>query len=190
MQRRPYFLTAIILSVVFAAVVTSTALVSAQSATGPFNPQTQLQAGSRIIFHSIYGIATARPHYQSGSDQPPHWNSSAPDMPTYNASITIDAQLSGDGSNNSVQFTVQGGVMVIGTSTIAITSGSGEINGVDKVLMQGTASTTDGEQINWRMNGLAALFNGAMISELTGNVSIILNGVETNLMVTYIATVN
>jgi len=190
MQRRLYFLTAIVLSVVFAAVVTSTALVSAQSATGPFNPQTQLQAGSRIIFHSIYGIATVRPHYQSGAGQPPHWNSSAPDMPTYNASITIDAQLSGDGSNNSVQFTVQGGVMVIGTSTIAITGGSGEINGVDKVLMQGTASTADGEQINWRMNGLAAFFNGAMISELTENISIILNGVQTNLIVTYIATMN
>ena len=80
--------------------------------------------------------------------------------------------------------------MVIGTSTIAITGGSGEINGVDRVLMQGTASTADGEQINWRMNGLAALFNGAMISELTENISIILNGVQTNLIVTYIATMN
>jgi len=176
------------------ALVTINAVIgygSAQSATGFFNPQDKLQVGSTIVIRSIYGIATVRPHNQTGSNQPPpHWNGSLQSLPTYNASLTIDAQINGDADNGGVQFTVQGGVMVVGGSTIAITAGQGEVNGIDRVTMEGTAVGADGQSLNWRMDGLAALFNGALISELTGNASIILNGTRTNLVVTYIATIS
>jgi hypothetical protein len=102
----------------------------------------------------------------------------------------MDIQITGDAGNGGVELSVQGGVMVIGASTIAIAAGKGEISSIDGIVMQGTATNADGQLLNWRMDGLAALFKGALISELTGNVSIILNGVPTNLIVTCIATIN
>jgi hypothetical protein len=167
-----------------------TASVSAQSATGPFNPQTQFTAGSRITIRSVYGIATFRLRNQTGTGQQPHWNQSQQSLPTYNASLTIDAQFTGDVSNDGVQFTIQGGVIVINTSTIAITGGTGEVSSMDRVVMEGTAASADGQSFNWHMNGLAAAVNGTLISELTGNVHVTLNGAPTNLIVTYIATMS
>jgi hypothetical protein len=169
-------------------ITTSTSIVSAQSATGSFNPLTQLQVGSRIVIRSVYGIATPRP--QGGTGQSHNWNQSQQNLPTYNASITIDLQITGENSNGGIQFTVQGGVMVIDTSTIAITGGKGEMSSIDRVMMEGTATSTSSQSLNWRMNGLAALLNGALISELTGNTSTIINGIPTNVIVTCIATIS
>ena len=180
----------VFLVIILMGIASSTVIVSAQSATGSFNPQTQFQIGSRIIFRSVYGIATVRVRNQTGASQPPRWNQAQQNLPTYNASITIDAQVIGDAGNGVIQFTVQGGVIVISTSTIAITGGNGEVSGIDRIFMEGTATSADGQSFNWHMDGLAALFNGALISELTGNASVILGGVPTNLMLTCIATVS
>ena len=80
--------------------------------------------------------------------------------------------------------------MVIDTSTIAITGGKGEVSNIDRIMMAGTAASVDGQSFNWHMDGLAAEVNGALISELTGNVSITLNGAPASLIVTYIATIS
>jgi hypothetical protein len=189
-QIRNYLLAGTLLMIVLTGITASPARVSAQNATGPFNPQTQFQAGSRMTIRSVYGIATLRLHNQTGTSQQPHWNQTLQNLPTYNASITIDAQLTGDAGNGGVQFTIQGGVMVIDTSSIAITGGKGEVSNIDRIMMEGTAASVDGQSFNWHMDGLAAEVNGALISELTGNVSIALNGVPANLIVTYIATIS
>jgi hypothetical protein len=190
MQRsREFFLPGIFLVIVLLGVASSTVIVSAQSATGSFNPQTQFHVGS-MIFRSVYGVATVRVRNQTGASQPPRWNQAQQNLPTYNASITIDVQITGDTGNGGMQFTVQGGVMVISTSTIAITGGNGEVSGIDRIFMEGTATSADGQSFNWHMDGLAALFNGALISELTGNASVNLGGVPTNVIVTCLTTVS
>ena len=183
-------MTYTILMITLTGIAASAASVSAQNATGSFNPQTQFQAGSRMTIRSVYGIATIRLHNQTGTSQQPHWNQSQQNLPTYNASITIDAQLNGDAGTGGVQFAIQGGVIVIDTSTIAITGGTGEMSNIDRIMMEGTAASADGQTFNWHMNGLAALLNGAIISELTGNVYVTVNGAPANLIVTYIATIS
>ena len=190
LQIRKYVLAYTLLMITLTGITASTASVSAQNATGSFNPQTQFQAGSRMTIRSVYGIATLRLHNQTGTSQQPHWNQTQQNLPTYNASITIDAQLNGDSGNGGVQFTIQGGVIVIDTSTIAITGGTGEVSNIDRIMMGGTAASADGQSFNWHMNGLAAVLNGALISEFTGNVYVTLNGTPANLIVTYIATIS
>jgi len=189
-QIRKYLLAGALLMSVLTGIAASAARVAAQNAAGPFNPQTQFQVGSRLTIRSVYGIATLRLRNQTGTSQRPHWNQTVQNLPTYNASITIDAQLTGDAGNGGVQFTIQGGVIVIDTSTIAITGGTGEVSNIDRIMMGGAAASADGQSFNWHMNGLAAVVNGALISEITGNVDVTLNGVPANLVVTYIATIS
>jgi hypothetical protein len=189
-QTRKYLSVGTLLMIAFMGITTSAARVSAQSATGHFNPQTQFQVGSRITIRSVYGIAALRLRNQTGTTQPPHWNQTQHNLPAYNTSITIDGQVTGETGNGGVQFTIQGGVIVINTSTIVISSGKGEVSSIDRIMMQGTAASADGQSFNWHMDWLAAVFNGALISELTGNVPITLNGAPANLIVTYIATIS
>jgi len=189
-QIRKSLLAGALLMIVLTGIAASAARVAAQNAAGPFNPQTQFQVGSRLTIRSVYGIATLRLRNQTGTSQRPHWNQTVQNLPTYNASITIDAQLTGDAGNGGVQFTIQGGVIVIDTSTIAITGGTGEVSNIDRIMMGGAAASADGQSFNWHMNGLAAVVNGALISEITGNVNVTLNGVLANLVVTYIATIS
>jgi len=60
MQSHEHFLAEIILIMALTAITNAT-VVSAQPSMGSFNPQTQLQVGSRIIIRSVYGIATPAP---------------------------------------------------------------------------------------------------------------------------------
>jgi len=180
----------LLLTVALVAFVTFMGHVAAQSASGSFNPQTQLVAGSRLIIRSIYGIGSVRPHYGNGSGQPSyHWNGTMQNLPTYTASLTIDIQITGDASDGGVQFAVQGGVIAVAGSTIAITSGQGEVSSVDRIMIQATGASISGQSLNLRMEGLAALYNGALITELSSNALISINGVQTNLGITYLATI-
>jgi hypothetical protein len=189
-QIRKLFFAVALLTIVLMGITASDTRVSAQDATGSFNPQTQFQAGSRMTIRSAYGIALLRFPNQTGTGQQSHWNQTQQNLPTYSASITIDAQLTGDAGNGGVQFVIQGGVIVVNTSTIAITGGKGEVSNIDRVIMEGTAASADGQSFNWHMNGLAAVVSGALICELTGNVDVTLNGASANLIVTYIATMS
>jgi len=170
--------------------ITIATVVSAKTTMGSFDPQTQLQVGSRIVIHSVYGIATPRPHYEPSTNQPSHWNGTQQNLPAYNASLTIEGQISSDTSTGGIQFTIQGGAMLIDASTITITGGKGEISNIDRILIEGTATTINSQSFNWRMQGLTAPYNGALISELTVSTSITINGVPTNLIVTCISTVS
>jgi len=163
-------------------------VVSAQSASGSFNPQTQFPVGSKITLRSVYGIASPRP--QGGSGYTHNWNQSQQNLPTYNASITIDLQVTSETGNGGLTFTVQGGVMVVNGSTTGISGGNGQISNVDRIFIEGTATNTSSQSINWHMTGLAALLNGAVVAELTGNTSTTLNGTPANIIITYIATIS
>lgn len=189
MQTRKYVVVEIVVAIILVGIITFAPVATSQAATGPFNPQTEFQVGSGMVIRSVNGIATVRPHNGTGSGRPPQWNGTTFSLPTYNASLTIDAQIGNDASNGGVQLSIQGGVMVIGASTIVISGGQGEISANDRVAFQGTAMSLGGQSFNWRMEGLAALVNGAMILDLTGSALLTLNGVQTNVMVTYISTV-
>jgi hypothetical protein len=51
-------------------------------------------------------------------------------------------------------------------------------------MMEGTAASADDQPFNWHMDGLDAVVNGALISELTGNVSRYAKRAPENLIVT------
>ena len=110
-------------------------------------------------------------------------------LPTYTASLTIDIQVTGDAPDGGVQFAVQGGVIAVAGSTIAITGGQGEVSSVDRIMIQATGASLSGQSLNLRMEGLAALYNGALIAELSSNAPTNINGVQTNLVITYLATI-
>ena len=180
----------LLLTIAFVGLFVFTGQVAAQSASGSFNPQTQLAVGSRLIIRSIYGVGTVRPHYGNGTGQPSyHWNDTIQSLPTYAASLTIDIQITGDAPDGGEQFAVQGGVIAVAGSTIAITGGQGEVSSVDRVMIQATGASLSGQFLNVHMEGLAALYNGALITELTSNVPITINGVQTNIVITYLATI-
>ena len=80
--------------------------------------------------------------------------------------------------------------MVVDGSTIGISGGSGQMSNVDRIFMQGTATSTESQSINWHMNGLTALLNGAVVAELSGNTLITVNGAPENVIVTCLATVS
>jgi len=80
--------------------------------------------------------------------------------------------------------------MAVCGSKIPITAGQGEVSGDDRVMIQEAAVDATGQSLNGRMEGIAALFNGSLISEVSGNVPVTLNGVQTNLIITYLVTLN
>ena len=188
MRSRTRLLVGIMAVVTVMGIIASTGVVSAQSAAGSFNPQTQFQVGSKLIIGSVYGVASPRP--QGGYGESHSWNQSQQNLPTYTASVTINLQVTGQDSDGGIQFIVQGGVMVIDGSTIAITGGSGQMSSMDRIFIQGAATSIQSQSINWRINGLAAILNGELICELNGNAPVVINGAPTNLILTYIATIS
>jgi hypothetical protein len=185
-------LAAIVVAVTVAGLVASTPLVPAQSVSGSFNPQTQFPAGSSLAITSIYGIATVLPaiqtttpirtqgnhtfwHYNQTQGQRPsfgdhrNWNQTGgqPQTTTYNASLTIDAQVTGE-AGNGVQWTVQGGSIVFNGSTYTITSGNGTISGMDRLMMSGNATDPNGNTVRYDLQGLAVIYNATVIVSLDG----------------------
>jgi len=190
MQAKYQFL--LIMVVTLSGFTVSVTAVSAQSASGSFNPQNQFPVGSKIAIRSVYAIATTRPQgsFQDGSGHSHNWTQNQQNSPTYDASMTVDLRVTGESSNGGVQFTVLGGVMIVDGSTIGISEGSGQVSNVDRIFMQGTATSADSQSINWHMNGLAALLNGAVVAEVSGNTLISVNGAPENVILTCLATLS
>jgi hypothetical protein len=98
-----------------------------------------------------------------------NWNQTASKLQptTYNASITIDAQVTSD-AGNGVQWTVQGGSIIFNGSMYTITSGNGTISGMDRLMMFGNATDPNGNTVRWDLQGLAAIYNATVIVSLDG----------------------
>jgi hypothetical protein len=193
----------IIMSVIIGISATTTQ-VSAQSVSVSFNPQAQFKAGSSLTIQSVYGIGTAMPSRNETHGNPHHGNPPASNnqlqvrdqkpqenLQTYSASITVNVQVTADATNGGVQLTVQGGTIVINGVTFKIASGNGEISSFDQLTIDGTASGVNGQAFKWSMQGLTALYNGAVIGSLNGNafVSIDSSNTPTDVNVTYITTI-
>jgi hypothetical protein len=188
-------LAVIVVAVTVVGLVATTPLAPAQSVSGSFNPQTQFPVGSSVVVTSIYGIATVPAAIQTTSPIPTqgnhtfwhfnqtrgqrpssgghrNWNQTRgqlqpPQPTTYSASITINAQVSGD-AGSAVQWTVQGGSIVFNETTYTITSGNGTMTGMDRLMMYGSATDPNGNTVRWTLQGLAAIYNDAVIVSLNG----------------------
>jgi hypothetical protein len=213
-------LAVIVVALTVAGLVARTPLVPAQSVSGSFNPQTQFPVGSSVVITSIYGIATVPPaiqttspiptqgnhtfwHYNQTHGQRPsngnprNWNQTLGQLQptTYNASITIDAQVTSE-AGNSVQWTVQGGSILFNETMYTITSGNGTMTGMDRLMMYGNATDPNGNTVNWNLQGLAAMYNDTVIVSLNGGTFSEMNASRSprigfgGVNLTYIATMS
>jgi hypothetical protein len=191
-----YFRVSMLLVIIVSAIagISGTATqVSAQSFSASFNPQTQFLAGSSFAIKSMYGIATVNPlrNQTHGNippgNEPPGGNRGEQSLRTYSASITVKVQVASDSQNGGLQLTVQGGAIVINGVTFTITEGKGDLSKIDLLTLEGTATGTN--SFKWHIEGLAALYNGSVISNLNANATNIdIDNSAADVSITCIAT--
>lgn len=136
---------------------------------------------------------TFRPQNRTGvnSDRPPlpGNETTMQSSQAYSASLTITAKITGN-ENDSIQWTIQKGTIVINGTTYDITAGEGKMSNIDRMIMNGTATDASGQTFRWRMEGLAAFYGNTVIGELTGTVTASTNNDKTasDMNVNYIMT--
>jgi hypothetical protein len=190
-QITKYALLPVLLIIMAVAGVVAAIPASAQSSSGQFNPQTQFTIGTKLQITSIYGLETSPPpisamsvggryygqngnHNQTIRTGPVNqqWNLTyLRNTPTANSSITITAQVTNDTQDGGVLWTVQGGSIAYNGTTLTVTSGKGGIGKLNRVLMVGNATDSNGNTFRWNLEGLATLYSGSVIVSLTGNVA-------------------
>jgi hypothetical protein len=194
--REYHTLTAVLLMFLsaVAGATARTAQASTKSLLASFDPQTRFPVGSSLTIRSVYGIATAnpmhsnqppdnrtlgsqttqatfRPQNQTGDRPPfPRNETTQQSSQAYSTSLTISAQITGN-ENDSIQWTIQGGTIVINGTTYNISTGKGEMSKFDCLITNGTATGANGQTYVWHMEGLATLYGDTVIGELTGTVT-------------------
>src|SRR5208282_2974486 len=98
-----------------------------------------------------------------------NWNQTRP--PSFNASLTLTAQVTNDTANGGILWTIQNGTFVENGTTLTITSGRGGIGKLDRILMGGNVTDSNGHTYRWGLEGLAAMYNGTVIASLNGGSS-------------------
>lgn len=91
-------------------------------------------------------------------------------IPTANSSVTINAQVTNDTQDGGVMWVVQGGSITYNGTTLTVTNGEGGIGKLNRVLMAGNATDSNGNTLRWNLEGLATLYTGTVIISLTGSV--------------------
>lgn len=179
---------ALLVITVIAMVIASPAL--AQTSSGQFNPQAQFAIGTKLQITSIYGLETSPPPIpfqngagryfgQNGNHTRPgagmanqQWNLTyLRNIPTANSSILISAQVTNDTEDGGIVWTVQSGTISYNGTTLTVTNGIGGIGKLNRVLIVGNATSSNGETYRWNLEGLATLYSGTVIVSLTGNVA-------------------
>jgi hypothetical protein len=202
----------ILLTLTVAGLWATNSNVSAQAVSGSFNPQTKFPVGSTFTITSVYGIATVPLHPFNASSMPGlgnrtlnqtnknHssnqtfrnnlWNGTAQqNVTSYSTSITIGAQVANDTANGDIQWTVQSGSIIVNVNTFTITSGKGQMSSLGLLVISGTATDSNGNTITWQLQGLAAMYNGAVITDLNGGSFTAANNALAHTNLTYLATI-
>lgn len=153
----------IVATMVIAGVVLSRPPAFGAGNSGSFNPQKQFPIGTHLTFTSINGIAAL----QSGFTKPR--------LTQYPASFTITAQVVNFTKDGGVGWKVLSGTFTINGQTYTVINGDGHMNGFDEIAsgMDGEATGPDGATYHWRLNGLASLYNGAVIVGFRGGIGTI-----------------
>ncbi len=202
MEKLAKFTTIGIILLALAGLLASTALTSAQSSNGYFNPQTQFSIGSTVTVNSVYGLGGGMPFFNPGmnggakgswtrgnqgnstrgQNQQGNWTNGQNNQtltrrwdqagpPSFNASLTLTAQVTNDTVNGGITWTIKSGSIVENGTTLTITSGEGGIGKLDRILMGGNATDSNGHTYRWALQGLATMYNGTVIASLNGGLS-------------------
>lgn len=194
-----YVLASVILIIVASVGTSALVAASTQDGSGQFNPQTQFTIGATLQITSISGLETAPPPFtgfggagwnngnhawggngQYGNHTQPSWSGQGnqewnltylQNAPTTNSSITINAEVTNDTQDGGILWTVQGGSIDYNETTLTVTSGVGEIGKLDRVVMVGNATDSNGNTLRWSLEGLATLYSGTVIVSLTGTIA-------------------
>ena len=156
------------------------------------NPPSRNQTNP--LHHQTNGT---RPAWNRTGQHVPPWNQTGQQYSTvYSASITINAQVTND-TRNGVQWTIQGGSIIVNGTTFTITGGKGRMSNNDLLMMYGNATDSSGHTIRWDLEGLAAIYKGTVIIELNGRSFSEMNNPAftrdkgfTDVSLSYIATID
>jgi len=119
------------------------------------------------------------------------WNGTfMPPVTTYSTSVTISAQVANDTASGGIQWTVQSGSIVVNGNTFTITGGKGQMSSLGRLVVGGTATDSNGNTLRWRLQGLAAMYNGTVIADLNGGSFTTANNVLARANLTYLATIS
>jgi len=187
-----YALLPVLLSLLIVTGTLGAMPASAQNSSGQFNPQTQFPVNTKLQLTSIYGLEASplfsnpngagsgfrnRNNGQNGNrTQAPRnmnqqWNLTyLRNIPTANSSITIDAQVTNDTQDGGILWIVQAGSIAYNGTTLKVVDGRGGIGKLDRILMIGNATDSNGNTLRWILEGLATLYGGTAIISLTGSV--------------------
>jgi hypothetical protein len=120
-----------------------------------------------------------------------NWNGTIPQPPAqYSATVTINGQVVNDTATGGIQWTVQGGSILVNGNTFTITGGKGEMSSMDRLTVLGTATDSNGNTVRWQFQGLAAMYNGTVIVELSGGSFAGVNSAVQRVDLTCIATMS
>ena len=162
----------ILLLLALAGLLATTPLASAQSTSGSFNPQTQFPIGSTVSITSVYGLGGGMPFFNQSMNQaskpPSSFNQAGAPPPSFSASLTLTVQVTNDTANGNIIWTIKSGSIIENGTTLTITSGKGGIGKLDRILMGGNVTDSNGNTYRWVLTGLAAMYNGTIIASLNG----------------------
>jgi hypothetical protein len=193
--------TGILLLLALAGLLATTPLALAQSTNGSFNPQKQFPIGSTVTVNSVNGLGGGMPFFNPGMNsgtkgnrtrEQNHqgnwtkgnrswaqnnqsrtriWNQIGRAPPSFNASLTLTAKVINDTANGGILWTIESGSIIENETTLTITSGNGGIGKLDRILMGGNVTDSNGHTYRWALEGLAAMHNGTVIASLNGGSS-------------------
>ena len=98
--------------------------------------------------------------------QTPNWNQIG--GPSFNATLTLTAQVTNDTANGGIMWTIQSGSIIENGTTLTITNGQGGIGKLDRILMGGNVTDSNGHTYRWMLQGLATMYDGTVIASLDG----------------------
>jgi hypothetical protein len=106
---------------------------------------------------------------QNNQSRTRNWNQTGP--PSFNASLTLTAQVTNDTLNGGILWTIESGSIIENGTTLTITSGMGGIGKLDRIVMGGNVTDSNGHNYRWALEGLATIYNGTVIASLNGGSS-------------------
>jgi len=79
--------------------------------------------------------------------------------------------VTNDTANGGILWTVKTGSIIENGTTLTITSGMGGIGKLDRIMMGGNVTDSNGHTYRWTLTGLATMYNGTVIASLNGGSS-------------------
>jgi hypothetical protein len=76
--------------------------------------------------------------------------------------------VTNDTPHGDIAWTINSGSIIENGVTLTITGGSGGIGKLDRILVVGNATDSNGHTYSWGLGGLTAMNNGSVIASLNG----------------------